>query len=163
MPLTFQPPGDVPPRKSIHLRDKTLADVAAHVSREYVAAASFETGFTYFPDASGKITRVDLKFSLSIEMPVWDNYASRPKKEKQEWDRFYRALLEHEKGHILIYKREAQAMYAAMMRATPDTIQSVHDAEGDRIRKLGEQYDKDTDHGRKQRTSFGSTVINLGP
>jgi predicted secreted Zn-dependent protease len=159
MPLQFRPAGEVSAVTGQRLDERTLLEVAQRASTE-IAAASYETSFTYKTNA-GRIASVDLTMTLRIEMPVWQNYGSRPKAEKDEWDRFYRALLHHEQGHIALYKREARMMLTHMSNASAQTIQAVHDREVARINQLSDAYDRQTDHGRRQNTPHGTTVISV--
>jgi predicted secreted Zn-dependent protease len=162
MALRFNPAGDVRPTTSLRLTERTLAEVArrAETSETTVGTATFRTAFTY-ENTTDRISHLDLTFSLLIEMPVWQGYGTRPKAEKDEWDRFYRALLQHERGHIEIYKNGARQMYTRMAGATTATIQSVHDEEMARIKRLNAEYDRTTDHGRRQQTPYGTTVITV--
>jgi hypothetical protein len=68
---------------------------------------------------------LDVTFTLRIKMPVWTSYPHRPEPERREWDRFYHALPEHERGHTTIIRREAQATYRRLLTATKDTINNV--------------------------------------
>ena len=107
MPLQFRPAGNVPATPTLRLDDASLSDLARNHGGEELGAATFETSLTFATNAAGRFSRVDLTFSLRIEMPVWSRYSSRPEAERREWDRFYRVLLEHEQGHIAIFRREA--------------------------------------------------------
>jgi predicted secreted Zn-dependent protease len=115
------------------------------------------------PDAAGRFTRLDVTFTLRIEMPVWTSYPRRPEAERREWDRFYRALLEHERGHIAIIRREAQTTYKRLLAATEATIKNLAEQETARIRRAGAAYDRRTDHGRRQNSRHGTTVIVVPP
>jgi predicted secreted Zn-dependent protease len=162
MPLQFRPVG-VPVTPTRRLDYTTLRELARSSAGEELGAATFATSLTYATNAAGRISRVDLTFSLGIEMPVWTRYASRPEAERREWDRFYHALLEHERGHIAIFRREAQPTYARLLAATAATINSVLEQETARIQGLSDAYDRTTDHGRRQKSVHGTTVIEAPP
>ncbi len=159
VPLQFRPMGNVPATPTLRLDDATLRDLARNNAGQELGAANFETSLTYATDAAGRMSRVDLTFTLSIEMPVWTRYASRPEAERREWDRFYRALLEHERGHIAIFRREAQPAYVRLLAATAATIDSLLDQETQRIQRLSDAYDRQTNHGLRQNSPHGTTVI----
>jgi predicted secreted Zn-dependent protease len=160
MVLTFEPRGDVPATPTLRLDEATLSDLVQNRSGQ-------ELGHTRYsitwkgppPDAAGRLTALDVTFTLRIEMPVWTSYPRRPEAEKREWDRFYRALLWHEQGHIAIIKREAQTTYARLLNATIDTINQVAEQERQRIHRANAAYDSQTDHGRRQTSPHGTTVI----
>lgn len=46
-----------------------------------------------------RITSVSTKLSVTFTLPAWQNYASADARLQQQWDRYYNALYEHEKGH----------------------------------------------------------------
>ncbi len=161
MSLRISPSGTVPAGVSRNLTGTTLADVAdATEDADEVGSANFRFDLSY-SHANGLITNVDLTMELTIALPVWDNYANRPQGEKDEWDRFLRALRVHEDGHIAIYQREAPTTYDRLRAARPATINNVLAAETTRIRRLSDAYDHQTDHGRRQQTSHGTTVIQV--
>jgi len=158
MPLYIVPKGDVQATPTKRLNDQTLRDLAHRAANEEVGAANFETKLSY-KFADDRITEVDLTFMLTIEMPVWPNYGHRPEAERREWDRFYRALLEHEQGHIAIFRREARGTFTVLLAEQRSTIEDKLVQETERIQRLSDAYDRDTDHGRKQKTSNGTTII----
>ena len=55
--------------------------------------------------------------------------------------------------------REAQPAYARLLVATPATIESVLDMETQRIQTLSDAYDRQTNHGLRQNSRHGTTVI----
>jgi predicted secreted Zn-dependent protease len=159
MPLQFRPAGNVPATPTLRLNDATLRDLAQNNSGRELGAGTFETSLNWATNAAGRFARVDLTFTLAIEMPVWTRYSGRPEAERREWDRFYRALLEHERGHIAIFRREAKTTYARLLAATAATIGNVLEQETQRIQRLSDAYDSQTDHGRKQKSPHGNTII----
>jgi hypothetical protein len=113
------------------------------------------------PDAAGRFAWLDVTFTLRTEMPVWEGYRRGPQAEKREWDRFYRALLWHEHGHIAIIRREAKTTYKRLLAASNDTINNVAEQEKQRIHRAGVAYDRQTDKGQKQKSPHGTTVIKI--
>ena len=161
MPLQFRPTGTVSPTPTRRLDDATLADLAQNMAGQELGAATFETNLTWRSSSGGRLTQVDLTVTLGIEMPIWTRYSSRPEVERREWDRFYGVLLEHERGHIAIFRREAQAAYARLLTAAPATVQGLLERETQRIQGVSDQYDRQTDHGRRQNSGHGTTIISV--
>ena len=160
MALTFEPQGNVPATPTLRLDDATLRDIVQNRSGQELGHTTYSiTWKGPAPNAAGRFTSLDVTFTLRIEMPVWTSYPRRPAPERREWDRFYRALLEHEQGHIAIIKREAQTTYARLLAATKDTINIVAEQETQRIHRAGVAYDSQTDHGRRQNSPHGNTII----
>ena len=160
MALLFQPPGDVPATPTLRLQDATLSDLVRDRSGQELGHTAYSIKWKGPPpDATGRFISLDVTFTLRIEMPVWTSYPRRPEAEKREWDRFYRALLWHEQGHIAIIKREAQTTYTRLLAATKDTINNVAEQETQRIHRANAAYDSQTDHGRRQNSPHGNTII----
>ncbi|MFO1049448.1 MAG: DUF922 domain-containing protein [Geminicoccaceae bacterium] len=136
-----------------------MADLAQNMAGQELGAATFETNLTWRSNSAGRLTQVDLTVALGIEMPVWARYSSRPEAERREWDRFYGVLLEHERGHIAIFRREFQTAYARLLTASAATAQGLLERETARIQGVSDQYDRQTDHGRRQNSVHGTTVI----
>jgi predicted secreted Zn-dependent protease len=160
MTLRFQPPGAITAGVSRRFRERTLADIADASDADEAGSATFRFDLD-FRHANGQLTRVDLTVRLRIGMPVWIHRNGRPAAERNEWDRFHRALRHHEDGHIDIFRAEAPASYERLLRATPGTINAVREEEESRIQALSDDYDHRTDHGRRQQTPHGTTVIQV--
>jgi predicted secreted Zn-dependent protease len=163
MPLQFRPAGTVQATPTLRLQDATLRDLVRSRGKELGRATFFITWDGPPPGAAERSTRFDVTFTFRIEMPVWTSYPRRPEAERREWDRFYRALLEHERGHIAIIRREAQTTYKRLLAATEATIKNVARQETQRIHHAGAAYDRKTDHGRRQNSKHGTTVIVVPP
>jgi predicted secreted Zn-dependent protease len=160
MALMFQPSGNVPATRGVRLDDATLRDLVRNRSGQELGHTTFSITWNGPPpDAAGRFTSLDVTFTLRIEMPVWASYPRRPEAEKREWDRFYRALLWHEQGHVAIIKRAAQTTYQRLLAATKDTINNVAGQETQRIHRANAAYDSQTDHGRRQNSPHGTTII----
>jgi predicted secreted Zn-dependent protease len=164
MPLQFRPVGNVPATPTLRLRDATLRDLVRDRGGQELGHATFSiTWKGPPPNDAGRFTSLDVTFTLRIEMPVWTRYSSRPEAERHEWDRFYRALLVHERGHIAIFRREAQTTYRRLLAATAATIKNLANQETQRIHRASAAYDRKTDYGRRQKSTHGTTVIVVPP
>lgn len=162
MALRFRPAGRVNAAAGHRFDEETLAAVARSAARRgEVGHADFHFD-TDYRTRNGRVSRLDLIVTLTIEMPTWSEYPNRPQSEKDEWDRFHSALRHHEDGHIAIFRREARTTYRRLRRETdPDRVHSVLDDETARVQGLSDDYDVDTDHGRTQNTPSGTTVIQV--
>jgi predicted secreted Zn-dependent protease len=100
-------------------------------------------------NARGYPERLTVTVTISIRMPRWtDRDQARPA-ERTEWDRFYQALLEHERGHEARARAAAQAMHTRMAKSLAADLQTVMDEENDKIKLASAAYDTATDHGRQ--------------
>jgi predicted secreted Zn-dependent protease len=162
MPLRIQPAGAVPAATGHRLNHKNLRSLAEAISGFPAARASFgQPTWKLPPPRKGRQAEVTLNVRLFLRMPVWTKRGERPKAERDEWDRFYRALRYHEDGHLDLFRREFTKSFERLKRVADDEIQDTLVEEVARIHQLNEQYEHDTDHGRTQQTPFGTTVINV--
>jgi len=162
MTLRILPAGAITPGVHHTFTDATLADLVANAPNREPALAEFHFDLNY-AHANNRITSVDLTVRLTIDMPEWTEVGQRPQAEQDEWNRFLRAVRGHEDGHIEIFRREAPKSYRRLLRARPGTINDVRTAEETRIEALSDAYDHRTDHGRRQQTPHGNTVITVPP
>jgi predicted secreted Zn-dependent protease len=161
MPLHIVPQGPIRPNVSHRFREPTLAAVAQRISVIGEAAwAKWDLQLRY-TTLNDRLRTVDLTLTLGLAMPVWEGRNARPGAEQREWDRFHRALGAHENGHLDLYRLEAQVAYGKLIRSTPATIEAVMQSELQRIQRCDEEYDRRTDHGRRQNTPHGTTVIRV--
>ena len=137
------------------------AVVNAMHGMDEVGHADFDLAMNFSTDGGERVTNVDLTMRLTIDMPEWTKSAGRPAAERDEWNRFMRALRHHEDGHITICRREAPTTYQRLTRATASTINDVLDRERARIQALNDAYDTRTGHGTSQNTPDGNTVITV--
>lgn len=159
--LRIIPTGTITAGLSHRFREATLAQlVAAAEELDEMGHADFRYALN-FGHANGQLTRVDLTMRLTIDMPTWTQAVRRPQAERDEWERFLRALRVHEDGHIAICRPEAPTTYERLLAATPDTINDVLNEETERIRALNRAYDTRTGHGTTQQTPHGTTVIQI--
>ena len=105
--------------------------------------------------AACRITSVTTRVAVTFTLPLWQDYASAGKALRQQWDRYYQALYEHEKGHrdygvraareiektiLTIASRENCAVLSRDVEAAANAIL-------DRHIYLEKQYDVRTAHG----------------
>ncbi|CAD7848280.1 MAG: hypothetical protein [Olavius algarvensis Delta 4 endosymbiont] len=102
-----------------------------------------------------RITAVATQVRVSYTLPAWDQYDRSSDELKQQWDRYYQALLAHEKGHREFGLRAAreieQVIWDLGRRGTCAQLEreanAVAQAALDRYILMEEQYDADTAHG----------------
>jgi hypothetical protein len=160
--LRIVPAGSITAGTSHTFDGGSLRDVVnAMQGLDEVGHADFDLAMSFSTDGGERVTNVDLTMQLTMDMPVWTKAAGRPTGERNEWNRFMRALRHHEDGHITICRREAPTTYQRLTRATASTINDVLDRERARIQALNDAYDTRTGHGTTQNTPDGNTVITV--
>jgi predicted secreted Zn-dependent protease len=161
MSFRILPAGEIVPGVSHTFEEETLEEVAAAVEALPEAGkADFEFHLDY-AYAGSRLTQVDLTMVLTLAMPGWTHVSRRPREEREEWQRFLRALRAHEDGHFEIFRREGAVAYERIRSARAGRINDVRAAEERRIDGLSHAYDLRTDHGLSQKTPHGTTVIQV--
>ena len=111
---------------------------------------------------NGLINLFDLTLTLTMKMPIWTNYPNRPEKEKKEWDHFYNALRFHEDEHHELCKRLARMMHQKLMNEKKESdFDRVFKSELSKFQTLINKLDADSGHGTKQKSPYGTTIINV--
>ena len=113
------------------------------------------------PD-SCRITSASTRVRITYTLPSWQNYDDAEAALKSRWDRYYKALYEHEKGHRDLGVRAAQEIENAILNVEPrETCSELSkDADAaaqavlDRYIQLEKQYDRQTNHGAKTGAMF---------
>jgi predicted secreted Zn-dependent protease len=115
---------------------------------------------THFKEVlDGKITAVTMILNPVIEMPKWNGYSAATKPQKASWDKMYKALLVHEKGH--------HKVQLGCMEDLKTKIKKTKDLDGKNLNELianlqkdcqkkQDAYDSKTGHGKSQ-----GVVLNL--
>jgi predicted secreted Zn-dependent protease len=96
--------------------------------------------------------------AIRIEMPRWVGRDQASEAERREWDRFYQALLSHERGHEQRTRNEVPRYEARLARTPVADLGTAHQEEIARIQRVSDAYDTATDHGR---TPAPGTVITV--
>ena len=115
-----------------------------------------------FKWSGSKITSVTLHLHIQLYMPTWTKRKTAPKSHQNEWSRFWNALLEHERGHYEKAVQGVKVMYRELLKSTPDKIEARYKQLEAAMNSVQSQYDVRTDHGKRQQTKYGSTIIVVG-
>ena len=107
----------------------TLRQVANELEArgEAGSVTSQVTDAAYVATAAGRVRIVAITVSETLLMPVWTNRAERPAAEQREWDRFYAALLAHEREHIAIDRRVFENLHRRCLRKTIERMDELID------------------------------------
>ncbi len=112
-------------------------------------------------DMSCSIISVTTRVSIIFTLPKWADYKEARRNERDKWDRFFKLLVDHENGHKDIAVGSAKEIEKAVlnMESRKDCNILKHDSNhiGQKImekyHELTQQFDVETDHGRKQSAS----------
>ena len=117
------------------------------------------------------IISVTTRVSIIFTLPKWANYKEHSGKEREKWDRFFKRLVDHENGHKDIAVGSAKELEKSILdmesRKNCDDLKRDANRLGETIiekyQGLTEQYDLETDHGRKQNASARWNEMSTPP
>jgi predicted secreted Zn-dependent protease len=129
----------------------TLSDVVDILSgRDEAGHCHWEIKYTYdSAGRDGKPVGLVVEATIKIEMPVWVGRDSARAAERTEWDRFRRALRDHEDGHDTRARTGIQALHDKLEDTRTGRLSRVYAAEKARIQRESNAYDHATNHGRR--------------
>lgn len=111
---------------------------------------------------SCRLTSVDVDTDIEIVMPEWRDRPRSGRALQWHWRRFYDDLLEHEKEHARMVLAGAaeirRGLTALDERASCFQLETEANQLGhqilERVKRENEQFDAETDHGRKSGTAW---------
>ena len=91
-------------------------------------------------------------------MPTWTNYRKVSREWQQEWDRYYKALYNHEQNHVKIALQAAKNIESGLLQQAGYESYNLLLTNVNRICSDGykllnlkqKEYDKLTDHGHSE-------------
>jgi predicted secreted Zn-dependent protease len=143
-----------PERVYSDVHGTTLAAVASVIAQQDEAGKA--EWFPTYTLSSDDPPSAAVKVKTRITMPRWREYGSASQPEKDEWDRFFAALLAHEQGHIDLVTQRLSGIDDQMGGQSADAAKQVWANALSDLQSASDSYDVDSDHGRNQ-----GTIIDL--
>ena len=138
----------------------TLAAVASIIAQQDEAGkAEWFPTYTLSGDDPPSAT---VTVKTKITMPRWREYGSASQAEKDEWDRFFAALLAHEQGHIDLVTQRLSGIDEQMAGQSPGAAQQIWASALSDLQSVSDSYDVDSDHGRNQGTIIDLSALTPG-
>lgn len=162
-PKSKKTPGNTiikkPTRSSYAVKAETL-DEAAKIIDALTEAGKTEWNPKYKVsiDDKGVVTSAEVTVPLKITMPNWPKSSKLSKAAKAEWDRFYRALEEHEQGHVNLVRERMSGLGESMIGKTEPEAKEIFDNALAQLQGSSDNYDVETDHGRNQGTIIDTSI-----
>ncbi len=100
------------------------------------------------------LNQATVAFEARVTLPHLTNLAALPTGLQQGWARYLAGLEEHEKGHLLNAWNRRDDVLAAIKSARCDTASDAAKAVLKQINQADIDYDRRTDHGRRQGATF---------
>ena len=93
-------------------------------------------------------SRAEVSYTIEMTLPRLAAGVTLSRSEQAEWDRYYKALLGHERNHALMAVRAAGALQSALREAgSCETAKSAADRVLAPLREASAEYDRRTRHG----------------
>lgn len=104
------------------------------------------------------LDNIAVEIDIKITMPKWQDYRKAHRDEQKRWDVYYEKLLKHEHNHRDIDIAAAEELCSALVElrttAGKDSLLKLAAIRAKAVyrkcKKLNKQYDKETEHGRKE-------------
>ncbi len=127
-------------------------------SKRYDAYTTWRVGWEFETISSNNkctLKNVIVITEIKIVMPKWVNYSSAKKEVRQIWDKYYKALLDHENGHKEIGLKAADEIEKEIKKIKPksscDELERDINRNGDYViakyNSVEKEYDRKTNHG----------------
>lgn len=146
-----------PDRHEYDIAGTTLEDVVDAIEgMDEAGRADWSPAWEYDTDEHGQITAVRVSVESSITLPRWvdEHNASGP--EQTEWQRFLRALDDHEEGHLQRVRHFLDSTDERLLHGDPSDAVENWEWIINELQESSDRYDSETDHGRN-----AGTVIDL--
>lgn len=90
----------------------------------------------------------DVEYSIIVTLPDLETRDRLGRAEREQWDRYFAALVAHELNHVRIVQKGAELAKAAMQGATGcEAIQAAARSVMDGVSVASMEYDRRTRHG----------------
>lgn len=127
---------------------------------EFFGLTETQMAFTYNTvqgEAGCTLEGLRLDLHVAVTLPEWQDRARAPRTLAREWDRFERALRQHEDTHREIAERGAREAYHVLRSMRQPSCEGIDEAARElatRVRERNEArqhaYDRRTRHGRTE-------------
>lgn len=100
------------------------------------------------------LTTASVWYRAIVVFPRWSPPSSASEMLSTQWQAYSLALAQHELGHIEIAKAGTSQILNTIKSATCESAEKQAQSKLAEIRRLDEQYDKETDYGATQGARF---------
>jgi predicted secreted Zn-dependent protease len=156
---------DIEGHSARDLRRSMRTQAIKEKGKKFDARTDWNVKWNYRYEPRGadcKVTSMQTSLAVHYLMPRWKGRDQASEKLKQQWDRFYAALLLHEEGHGTIGRRAAEEIDTALqdlgrgLRCSELNTRIQETAKGilEKYREEERNYDKKTRHGKTQGAIF---------
>jgi len=138
----------------------SLTDVvAAMEGMDEAGRAEWWPAWAYDTDENGEITAVRVSVDSAITLPRWVDESGASGPEQTEWQRFLRALGDHEEGHLERVRDFLEGTDERLLHGDPSNAAENWDWIVSELQETNNRYDSETDHGRNAGTVIDMDVV----
>ena len=119
----------------------------------------FSWGWGY--NENCQLTNVHIDLTIKVLLPRWTPPKDASLDLITEWNNLFRAISEHENGHVKIAKDNVGMVYTAIKGSNCNSANSEANFAVNNIRQLQKEYEAKTNHGATQGVTFGSITRDL--
>jgi predicted secreted Zn-dependent protease len=115
-------------------------------------------GATYALEGDTHVTGATVTIQTRVTLPQWSGYATASAAAQAEWDRFHRALMEHEYSHLELVTSHLTNLDERMVGGSHGNADTIfHHALRD-LTAAEAELDSRTDHGRNTGTVIDVSI-----
>jgi predicted secreted Zn-dependent protease len=145
--------------KTYKVDARTLAKAAKMMGeRNEAGETTWNFPADWETDADGKIIKATVNVRITVTMPGWPGLKNQSKAVRKEWRRFWKALREHELGHVNIAKEKLKNFADNLQGLTEEEAKNILKHKKKELQDASDAYDAKTDHGRKEGTEINVDV-----
>lgn len=98
---------------------------------------------------------IEIKVTVSVTLPQLAQYDRLSRSDRQKWDRYYAALVQHETNHARIAITGSKMMQEELRKAgSCDGLDAMGQRLAEQVSAASQTYDTQTNHGRTEGAVF---------
>jgi len=113
-------------------------------------------GAAYALEGDAVVTAAAVTVQTRVTLPEWSGYAGAPAAAQREWDRFRRALMDHEYGHLDLVISHLTDLDRRLVGGSHSNAEAIFQRALRDLAAAEAEFDARTDHGRN-----AGTVIDV--
>lgn len=132
-------------------------DSAKKLLKELKTKNQIEGGYFGYTRYSYRNKCAEVTTTCKVRIPRWVGFEESENQDlKNQWSRFYTALIEHEQGHVNIFVESMNTVKENNQGKSCSTASLAYSTAFKELSKKQKDYDHETEHGVKNGAFFGA-------